>query len=1328
MIRFFILLYFFYFFSLNSYSQQFRNSLFLADLDQYYNNNGIAVADYDQDGDLDIFLVSYYSDNNNYSRLLENTNNGNFIDVTEYSGINQNLQHEIELPSTYNQGDRISASWGDFNNDGYPDLFLGNSVQSELYKNNGDGSFSNITESAGFQVYCGNCYIAGALWLDYDLDGYLDIFLSDYHPDTKNKLYRNLGNETFELIDLDVVIDNTNSLSAINMYVNDDQYPDIYVANDFDQFNNLLINQDNVQFVDNASEYNILDPYDGMGLATCDYDNDQDIDFLVTNIKENSFYVNDLTNSNQFVNLSGQVGIYDTGWAWGAIFTDFDHDGYEDLYIANGFFDYEKNHYFKNNIGPEGRIFQYQLPTAEPLPSTKSRCVNSFDYDNDGDLDLIVSNMDSNLEFYENKAVDTYYSDEISGSWIKILLEGTISNRDALGSIVQLNSDNETNQLRLYNGSGYQHQSLQPIHFGLGNATMVNSISVNWPNSGIETYTNIDVNSTIKIIEGEGIEVIDNNTSVKIPGCTDINSCNFNEDATYDNSSCEYLLSGEINGQQVVNPLETYTYKYSDLDSSNYLWNVINGDIISGQGTSTIEVRWDIEAEGTISIVGSNDSCSTEAADFDVFMEIPSLDEQYYSVARLWNEVLLFSIREDLARPTVHARNLFHLSAAMYDAWAIVNNKGTPYMIGNVVNGFEVPYDNFSNDLSSYENSLSSISYAAYRLITHRFSQSTAVQRILQRCNSLMQLLGYDIENFDIENISQDPIALGNYIAENYISYGLQDGSMEQLNYQNQYYQPINEALDPNISGNSLLTDPNRWQPLSFDVFIDQSGNILDETVPEFLSPEWGNVSPFGLSEEDKTTYYRDGNEYHVYHDPGPPPILDDEVNNNYDYINGFSMVPIWGSHLSIYDGEMWDISPNNIGNIPEDSYPTDVSEYNSFYDYYNGGDIGPGYNVNPVTNLPYDHNIVPRGDYTRVLAEFWADGPDSETPPGHWFVLLNDISDNPLLEKKFQGIGDELSNLEWDIKSYFILGGVMHDAAIAAWGIKGWYDYIRPISAVRYMASLGQSSNFNSSNYNSNGLPLIDGYIESIEENDPLAGESNQNVGKIKVYSWRGHDYINNPIYDQAGVGWILAENWWPYQRPTFVTPNFAGYVSGHSTYSRAAAETLTLFTGNPYFPGGLGEYVAKQNEFLVFEEGPSQDIKLQWASYRDASDQCSLSRIWGGIHPYMDDIPGRLIGSILGIDSFNYGAAYFESSLSTIDIELNRLKLVSNPIYSYESINIINTNGNEIFELYNINGQKIKIKIVYNQNRTSIIHEGLNSGIYLLKTKDFNWKILVR
>ena len=128
-----------------------------------------------------------------------------------------------------------------------------------------------------------------------------------------------------------------------------------------------------------------------------------------------------------------------------------------------------------------------------------------------------------------------------------------------------------------------------------------------------------------------------------------------------------------------------------------------------------------------------------------------------------------------------------------------------------------------------------------------------------------------------------------------------------------------------------------------------------------------------------------------------------------------------------------------------------------------------------------------------------------------------------------------------------------------------------------------------------------------------------------------------------RPGVGWILAENWWSYQRPSFVTPPFAGYVSGHSTYSRAAAEVLTALTGDPFFPGGMSGFPIPANEFLVFERGPSVDMVLQWATYRDAADQCSLSRIWGGIHPPADDIPGCLIGERVGRDAVRLALSLF-------------------------------------------------------------------------------------
>jgi hypothetical protein len=167
---------------------------------------------------------------------------------------------------------------------------------------------------------------------------------------------------------------------------------------------------------------------------------------------------------------------------------------------------------------------------------------------------------------------------------------------------------------------------------------------------------------------------------------------------------------------------------------------------------------------------------------------------------------------------------------------------------------------------------------------------------------------------------------------------------------------------------------------------------------------------------------------------------------------------------------------------------------------------------------------------------------------------------------------------------------------------------------------------------------------VELIADSDPveLRGENDEYVDDIKLKSWLGPTAIQVPAIDRAGVGWIRAKEWWPYQRPTFVTPPFAGYISGHSTFSRAAAEVLTLLTGDEYFPGGLGAFPVEAHEFLVFEDGPSQDLELQWATYRDAADQSALSRIWGGIHPPQDDFPGRIIGELVGIDAFLLAETY--------------------------------------------------------------------------------------
>lgn len=616
-----------------------------------------------------------------------------------------------------------------------------------------------------------------------------------------------------------------------------------------------------------------------------------------------------------------------------------------------------------------------------------------------------------------------------------------------------------------------------------------------------------------------------------------------------------------------------------------------------------------------------------------------------YTIARQWNELLLASIRKDFARPTVHARNLFHFSSAIWDAWAAYEPGTCPFLLGQNVDGFECAFSGIDTPVDIAAARDTAISFAAYRLLMHRFANSPQGPLLQQGYNAHMAILGFNTGFTSTDYSGGSAAALGNYIAACYISFGLQDGSNEQNGYTNTVYTPVNPPLNVDIPGNPNIIDYNRWQPLTLDLFIDQSGNPIPGSTPAALSPEWGQVVPFALDTADMTTNNRDGFDYLVYHDQGAPPMLSmDGSGTSDEYKWTFITTAIWSSHLDAADGVMWDISPASMGD--RDVLPETFADHPTFYNQLDGSTAGNGHPVNPATGLPYAPNIVPRGDYARVLAEFWADGPNSETPPGHWYSIFNYVSDHPLETKQYKGTGPALEDLEWDVKGYFALGGALHDVAVCVWGHKGWYDYLRPISAIRGMADLGQSTDPLDLSYHPAGIPLVPGYIEVIHTGDALAGPGDGNVGKIKLKAWKGHDVINNVDTDEAGVGWILAEEWMPYQRPSFVTPPFAGYMSGHSTYSRAAAEVLTMITGDEYFPGGMGIFDAPQNEFLVFEDGPSVNIELQWATYRDAADESALSRIWGGIHPPCDDIPGRKLGIIIGTDAFTKAETYFTDS----------------------------------------------------------------------------------
>ena len=709
---------------------------------------------------------------------------------------------------------------------------------------------------------------------------------------------------------------------------------------------------------------------------------------------------------------------------------------------------------------------------------------------------------------------------------------------------------------------------------------------------------------------------------------------------------------------------------------------------------------------------------------FLILVMIPTTLNAQHSIAREWNEQLLEAIRKDFARPTVHARNLFHSSVLMYDAWAIFNNTAQPIFLGTTFGDYYTEYAPLAIPIDKNEASKEIMSYAVFRLLMHRFANSPNAMETLASLETFFASLGYDKNNTSLDYSDGSYAALGNYMASKMISFGFQDGANEENAYENQFYEPVNNPLALELYENNDAIDPNRWQPLAFDVFIDQSGNPFPLNTPDFLSPEWGEVTPFALQSADLEILNNDFDSF-VYNNPGAPAYIQESNENGIEdpYKWHFSLVISWSAQLDPTDDEIINISPNTIGNVAMSDFPSTFDEYKNFYNFENGGDIGVGHQKNPITDEAYEDNFVKRADYARVLAEFWADGPDSETPPGHWFTILNYVSDHPLSKKTFGNSSRELQALEWDVKSYLTLSGAMHDVAINIWGVKGYYDYIRPVSAIRYMASKGQSSDMMLPNYDPHGLPLIEDLIAVITEGDALAGSNNQHLGKIKVKSWKGPDFINDPEMDIAGVDWILGTRWWPYQRPSFVTPPFAGYLSGHSAFSRAASEVLTLITNDAFFPGGIGVFDVAQNDFLVFEQGPTESFSLQWATYRDASDQTSLSRIWGGIHPPIDDIRGRIIGDKIGKEAFNFASTFFSTSLN-VQNETNSLdiKITPNPIVEKLFITTTISNLSRI-DIYNVLGVKVFSEEINTNNAINI--SNLKTGVYFVKINSSNEKL---
>jgi hypothetical protein len=569
------------------------------------------------------------------------------------------------------------------------------------------------------------------------------------------------------------------------------------------------------------------------------------------------------------------------------------------------------------------------------------------------------------------------------------------------------------------------------------------------------------------------------------------------------------------------------------------------------------------------------------------------------SIARRWDEQALAAIRLDMPRPTVHARNLFHLSAAMWDAWAAYDATAKGVFVRE-----RRPAQ------STEQARRASVSYAAYDVLAHRYEHAVGGKTTLACLRAVMQDLGYDAN--DAHDTGDDPVAFGNRVGHAIIEKTTGDGANEAKDCADpQGYEAVNPPLVFDGPG-APLKEPERWQPINLSIAATQNGIVLPAGVQDYIGSHWGDVTPFAMTRRSKAE---------PWHDPGPAPQLGEAMK---DWI-----VEVVRKTAAVdpSDPATIDISPGAYG-------------HNSL-----GANDGKGWAKNPVTGAPYAPQVVLRADFARVMAEFWADGPKSETPPGHWNTLANAVSDSPGFERKLFGRGAALDPLAWDVHLYLALNGAEHDAAITAWDIKRRFVTVRPISLVRWMGAKGQSSDASGPSYDPQGLPLVPGLIEVITSESSAPGQRHAHlahfVGQIAVRDWLGEP--GDRAHQVSGVGWVRAVDWITYQRRTFVTPAFPAFISGHSTFSRAGAEVLASLTGSPYFPGGLGEYVAPAGTFLTFEKGPTAEVRLQWASYYDAADQAGQSRLWGSIHIPPDDFAGRRLGHRVGLDAVAAASKYF-------------------------------------------------------------------------------------
>lgn len=494
---------------------------------------GVAVFDYNNDGRPDIFFTNganiqtLKKDAAKFSnRLYRNDGNGVFTDVTQEAGLT-------------GTGYDICVAVGDYDNDGYPDLFVGGVHGNRLYHNNGDGTFTDVTAKAGLDhsvdPQYGPLWTAAAAWVDVNNDGLLDLIVINYlrwdisteplcpfagaydycspkrYQGQPNQLFLNQGDGTFKDVSEQWGL-RAHVGKGMGVGVADydlDGRPDLFVTNDTSYnflFHNLGNGFEEVAFQQGVALVEDGGFVSGMGLDFRDYNNDgyPDIVFVALNDQTFPLFMNKAGKA--FEEVTFPTGIRQLSRSmsgYGPGFFDFDNDGWKDLFVSRGHvesmstptFSVEQLNTVFRNPGPDGK---WQALTTEAgfdaAPPARHRGCAFADFDGDGRVDVVVSALGKNAEIWMNRS-------ENSGHWLDIALQGTKSNRDGIGARIKLVTSAGAQYNHMTSSVGYASSSYGPVHFGLGNDASARLIEIHWPSGIVQTFSDVRGDRVFRVKE-----------------------------------------------------------------------------------------------------------------------------------------------------------------------------------------------------------------------------------------------------------------------------------------------------------------------------------------------------------------------------------------------------------------------------------------------------------------------------------------------------------------------------------------------------------------------------------------------------------------------------------------------------------------------------------------------------------------------------------------------------------------------------------------------------------------------------------------------------------